>query len=213
MNKLIQIIVTTLLVSFASMSVGFAQETSAPEQTQITTVTEPTWEPWELSTVGYQLLSVPLAAGVAWATGYAGGYSSKAYEEIFEPKEDLARLFNWSTGGALLGYTLSQGLFFGLIGDHMGGDGGVVAPLVAGGLNLALWSGVLYFGDIDRDYYEAMLGGFVATTILSQLVAYHISASLREDAPASSKTAGISSLSFGLAPTQGGASAGLSFQF
>lgn len=201
MNRLLQTIVIMILVSFAFIEPGFAYVCGLAQPRNLA------WEPWDLSTMGCQTI----ALGVGVASVNTSLFTILAYELLTEQGGFRLAITTWMSGPAI--YTFSQGLVIGLIGDHMGGDGGFIAPIAAGGLSLALWWGALYFRDIHRDYHVPMLGGFMATTLLTQLAAYHISASLRGDTPKTREPSRLSNLSFGLAPTDGGASAGLSFQF
>lgn len=94
----------------------------------------------------------------------------------------------------------------------MGGDGGFAAPIAAGFLIPWFWIGMLRL--MDLDLYEAeSIPVIVTTTFVAQLVTYHLSASFFDDAAVKHQSSSIFNLSFGITPTDGGASLGLGFQF
>lgn len=222
MNTIIKNIGIMLMVSFfasfTAVGSAFAHGTEDHAITAPALVdpVEPAWESWDLKTVGLQLTSIPLALGVGASNLYFSASVTSSYFERFYPDEEGwdnlgERLVFWA-GSAAFGYSLSQGLLIGAIGDSMGGDGGLVAPAAAGLLSMGIWSGVLHLVDYDPDYYNPIIAGFLTTTLLSQLAAYHLTASFRGDDGVASPSA-ISNFSLGVAPTDGGASVGLGFQF
>lgn len=206
------------VANFAAVGSAFAHdiEDHAITAPALVDPVKPVWESWDLKTVGLQLTSIPLALGVGASNLYFSVVVADSYFERADPGyegfDHLDERLGFWAGSAAFGYSLSQGLLIGAIGDSMGGDGGLVAPAAAGLLNMAVWSGVLYLVDYDPDYYNQIIAGFLTTTLLSQLAAYHLTASFREGDSVASPSA-LSNFSFGVAPTDGGASIGLGFFF
>lgn len=210
-----------LLMSFVVIDSAYADDTpqrpmlEAPPVVAPAAPVEPAWEAWDGSTLGVQLIALPLATGIGYLNGNLGFFLGFTYPYNDEGEDDFWLRFIggglMGAGSAIFGYTLSQGLLIGALGDAMGGDGGMLVPAAAGFLNVMLWGGVLYLVDDTSVNERVLVSGFMATTLLTQLAAYHISASLLDDGFSLFRDS--PTLSFGIAPTDEGASIGLGFQF
>ena len=212
-------LMASFVASFTAIGSGFAHnlEDHTITAPPVVAPVKPAWEAWDLKTVGLQLTALPMAVGVGAANFYLSGMVSDSYFEEKYPNADALerldeKLAFW-TASAVFGYTLSQGVLIGALGDAMGGDGGLVAPTAVGLLSMGIWGGALYLTDVSFKHYDLILPAMMATTLISQLAAYHLSASSHDDAAVEREPSTLSNFGFGLAPTDGGASLGLGFQF
>lgn len=178
-----------------------APDSSARSTSELDSGQKVQWRRWEGSTIGWQIL-----AGVAGGTVglFAGGFVGAAIDNAVGGCDPEWGCLSGGIYGAFLGPILGSWLGVELAGDLSGGDGHFAGSLVGTILGGAAGAtaGMLILGveESDTDLAFLAIPAAAALTVGGGIVGYHLTAS--------TEITGV-----GVAPTDGGATLGITGRF